>query len=408
MKSGLPADFSVWMRCSLFSHGRCASCWCSWDCFSAAPEVSSHCSALGRDAHDLDQLGIRRGGHACGCLATPATAPAERKDSYADKIEQEKKTLEKLRGTIVEKRKKADEAEKKRESVLQGLQSLDERLVRYRQEHQDIRKQLKKKDLEIEHMSVQLSRLSERIDERQDAIAARLRVQYVEGRFWHLKTLLAASSSGDFQRRFRYLSAVTQREYDIMERYRKDADRIAEVERNREEARQGILAYKTSTEEKLTQIQRLKKEKRVYLAKITQEKESHDRAVEELERSASRVDSLLQELETRRRAAMASRPPSMAGGLKALRGTLLWPTDGQVVSYFGRQKHPTFNTYIQRKGIEIRAAEGSRYTVGACRSGGLCGLVERLWTRYNCGSCQRSLFPLRPRVENSDIRRDQN
>ena len=284
---------------------------------------------------------------------------AERKDSYADKIEQEKKTLEKLRGTIVEKRKKADEAEKKRESVLQGLQSLDERLVRYRQEHQDIVKKLKRKDLEIEQMSVQLSRLSERIDERQDAIAARLRVQYVEGRFWHLKTLLAASSAGDFQRRFRYLSAVTQREYEIMETYRRDAERIAEVERNREEARQGILAYKVTTEDKLAQIQGLKKQKRVYLAKITQEKESHDRAVEELERSATRVDSLLKELEARRRAALASRPPSAGGGLRALRGTLLWPNDGHVVSYFGRQKHPTFNTYIQRKGIEIRAAEGS-------------------------------------------------
>ena len=208
-------------------------------------------------------------------------------------------------------------------------------------------------------MSVQLSRLSERIDERQDAIAARLRVQYVEGRFWQLKTLLAASSSGDFQRRFRYLSAVTQREYEIVEGYRKDAERIAEVERSREEARQGILLYKISTEEKLAQIQGLKKQKRVYLAKITQEKESHDRAVEELERSASRVDSLLKELETRRRAALANRPPSAGAGLRALRGTLLWPTDGQVVSYFGRQKHPTFNTYVQRKGIEIRAAEGS-------------------------------------------------
>lgn len=292
-------------------------------------------------------------------LISPISADAERKDSYADKIEQEKKTLEKLRGTIVEKRKKADEAEKKRESVLQGLQSLDERLVRYRQEHQDAVRKLKKKDVEIEQMSVQLSRLSERIDERQDAIAARLRVQYVEGRFWQLKTLLAASSSGDFQRRFRYLSAVTQREYEIMETYRKDAERIAEVERSREEARQGIFAYKVSTEEKLAQIHGLKKQKRVYLAKITQEKESHDRAVEELERSASRVDSLLKELETRRRAALANRPPSAAGGLRALRGTLLWPTDGQVVSYFGRQKHPTFNTYIQRKGIEIRAAEGS-------------------------------------------------
>ncbi|MGC3973597.1 MAG: peptidoglycan DD-metalloendopeptidase family protein [Nitrospira sp.] len=292
-------------------------------------------------------------------LTSPMPAQAERKDSYADKIEQEKKTLEKLRGTIVEKRKKADEAEKKRESILQGLQSLDERLVRYRQEHQDTVRKLKKKDVEIEQMSVQLSRLSERIDERQDAIAARLRVQYVEGRFWQLKTLLAASSSGDFQRRFRYLSAVTQREYEIVEGYRKDAERIAEVERSREEARQGILLYKISTEEKLAQIQGLKKQKRVYLAKITQEKESHDRAVEELERSASRVDSLLKELETRRRAALANRPPSAGAGLRALRGTLLWPTDGQVVSYFGRQKHPTFNTYIQRKGIEIRAAEGS-------------------------------------------------
>ncbi|MCC2640267.1 MAG: putative Murein hydrolase EnvC [Nitrospira sp.] len=291
-------------------------------------------------------------------LILPPSTPAERKDSYADKIAEEKKRLEKLRGTIEQKRKKSNEAEKKRESVLQGLQSLDERLVRYRQDHQDIRKKLRKKDLEIQHMNVQLSRLSERIDERRDAIAARLRVQYVEGRYWHLKTLLAASSPGDFQRRLQYLSAVSQREYSIMETYRNDAERIAEVERNREEARQGILAYKTITEQKLAQIQSLKKEKRVYLAKITQQKESHDRAVEELERSAGRVDSLLKELETRRRA-MAARPPSASGGLRTLRGTLLWPTDGQVVSYFGRQKHPTFNTYIQRKGIEIRAAEGS-------------------------------------------------
>jgi septal ring factor EnvC (AmiA/AmiB activator) len=29
------------------------------------------------------------------------------------------------------------------------------------------------------------------------------------------------------------------------------------------------------------------------------------------------------------------------------------------VSFFGRQKHPTFNTYVQRKGIEIRTVEGS-------------------------------------------------
>ena len=293
-----------------------------------------------------------------GVLTETARPESDRRDSYGDKIEQERKNLEKLRGSIEEKKKKSDEVEKKRESILQGLQSLDERLVRYRQDHQDVRKKLKLKDQEIEQMNSQLDVLEHSIDERRDAIAARLRVQYVEGRFGHLKSLLASTSYGNFQRRFQYLSAVSQREFQIMGQYRYDADRVATVEREREDARRRILAYKASTEQKLSQIQGLKKDKRVYLAKITQEKESYDRTVEELERSASRVDTLLRELEARRRAT-AHRPPGGTIGIRALRGSLLWPTDGQVVSYFGRQKHPTFDTYIQRKGIEIRAGEGS-------------------------------------------------
>ena len=41
------------------------------------------------------------------------------------------------------------------------------------------------------------------------------------------------------------------------------------------------------------------------------------------------------------------------------KGALLWPADGRVVVFFGRQKHPTFNTYINKKGIEIETHEGS-------------------------------------------------
>ena len=80
---------------------------------------------------------------AAALLSTAAPCSAERKDSYRDKIEQERKNLEKLRGSIEEKKRRAGEAEKKRESVLQGIQSLDERLVRYRQDHQEIRKSRK-------------------------------------------------------------------------------------------------------------------------------------------------------------------------------------------------------------------------------------------------------------------------
>ncbi len=292
-------------------------------------------------------------------VAAPSLpAGKERHDPITQKIEQERKALEQLKGKIEEKRKRADEAEKQRESILQSIQTLDERLLRYRQERQEIDRKLKKKDRELEELNAQLASLRARINERRDAILARLRVQYIQGRFGYLKALLGANSHGDFQRRFRYLSAVSRREYEVMQTYHVDVARTEHAERQRAEARAELAAYKASTERKLREIQDLQKEKRVLLAKITQQKESYERAAEELERSAARVDSLLRELEQRHKAA-AARPPAAALAPRGVKGTLPWPADGQVVSFFGRQKHPTFDTYIQRKGIEIRTLEGS-------------------------------------------------
>ncbi len=292
-----------------------------------------------------------------GSLYATASIGAGR-ESLSDKIEKERKTLDQLKDQIEEKRKQADEAGKKRDSVLQGLQSLDERLVEYRQAHQDISRKLRKKDQEIETLTRQMSILQDRIDERRDAILARLRIQYMEGRLGHWKTLLASDSYGDFQRRLQYLSAVSERDYALMGTFRADVDQMRQAERQREIARVGMLAYKQSTEKHVTDIKSLKKQKRIYLTNIIHEKESYERALQELERSASRVDSLLRELENRRRAAMV-RPP-VAGSLpRGLKGLLPWPAEGNIVTFFGRQKHPTFNTYVQRKGIEIRTPEGS-------------------------------------------------
>jgi murein hydrolase activator len=287
-------------------------------------------------------------------LGTPAGASA---DSLNEKIDRERRSLEQLKDQIEEKRRQADEAGKRRESILQGIQTLDERHMHYRQSHQEISRKLRKKDQEIEAINAQIARLRDGVQIRQEAILARLRVQYMDGRFGHWRPLLASDSYGDFQRRLRYLSAVSARDYGLIETFKSDMASMQEAERHRETARVGMVAYKRSTEKHLEEIKGVKKEKKLYLAKLTQEKESYERALQELERSASRIDSMLRELEQRRRAA-AAKPP--AGSLpKGVRGGLPWPAEGSVLTYFGRQKHPTFNTYVQRKGIEIRTLEGS-------------------------------------------------
>ena len=231
-------------------------------------------------------------------------------------------------------------------------------MVRHRQDHHDISKKLRKKDRELEDITEQLGTMRASIQERRDAILARLRVQYMEGRFGYVKALVAADSYVDFQRRRQYLSAVSQKDYELLGSFRADMVRMEQAERQRGEARTGMVAFKEGIEKKLADIRALQKEKKIYLTKITQEKDSYNRTVEELERSAARVDSLLRELEVRRRA-LAMRPPTAPTLPRGMKGALAWPADGEVISFFGRQKHPTFNTYVQRKGIEIKTTEGT-------------------------------------------------
>ncbi|MDH5667555.1 MAG: peptidoglycan DD-metalloendopeptidase family protein [Nitrospira sp.] len=281
-------------------------------------------------------------------------------DPIAEKIERERKTLEQLKGKIQEKRKRADAAEKKRESVLQGIQKLDKRMVRHRQDHREILRKLRKKDREIDVITERVSLMRAGVQERREAILARFRAQYMEGRFGYIKALLASDTYADFQLRRQYLSTVTQKDYELMSEFRSDMTKMEEAERQRAKAREGLVAFKETIEKKLTDIQSTQKQKKAYLDKITKQKDSYNRTVEELERSASRVDSLLRELETRRQA-LAMRPATIPAPApsNAAKGALPWPAEGTVVSFFGRQKHPTFNTYVQRKGIEIRTVEGS-------------------------------------------------
>ena len=292
-------------------------------------------------------------------MAMPVGLPAkERADPLSEKIERERRMLEKLQQEIIEKKKHADETEKKKESVLQAIQDLDGDLLQKRQERATIGRRLREKDREIDRINAQLTGVRARIEDRRSSILARLRAQYMEGRFGHLGILFTSTDYETLQRRLQYLSAVSQREYDLMQSYREDVNHLQQIERQRAAVRDEMLAFKQHTERKLGEIQGLKRRKNIILARITQEKESYDRALSELERSASRVDGLLKELEQRRKATAMQPPKDIRAGHPS-KGALQWPVDGEVVSFFGRQKHRSFDTYVQRKGIEIRTEEGS-------------------------------------------------
>jgi septal ring factor EnvC (AmiA/AmiB activator) len=300
------------------------------------------------------------GGMAAGLLAAPSAGLAkEKRDPLTQKIERQREALEKIQEEIKQKKRSSEQAERKMESVLESIQELDARLMQSRLERQEIGRKLKQKDHELEEINTVLASLRTRMGERRRSLLARLRIQYMEGRMGALKVLLASDSYADLHRRYQYLAAVSRREYDLLQDYQHDAQRLEQVERQRAAARDAMLSLKEDTERKLSEVQEGKRRKNLFLARITEEKESYDRMVAELERSAGRVDSLLKELLEQRTKMATAQIKQRGGKSHTLLGQFLWPADGDVVARFGRQKHPQFNTYVHRKGIDIRAPEGS-------------------------------------------------
>ena len=290
-------------------------------------------------------------------LALPG--PVCSADSLAEKIKKEQQSLEKLKGEIKENKRRSGDAQRKEASILQSIEDVDHQLKRRREALANVTAKLKQKDHDLEATSSAVLRLRNRIEERQDSIRSRLRVMYKEGPAADMRLLLASRDSQDLLSRYAMLRWISRREYQMLEVYRADLAQLESTNARLRHVRAELVSYQQETAEKLAQVRDERAKKDAILARVRSEKVLYETVAAELDKSAQRLEGLLRGFESRRKAAAAFRPEAGGEGLGKLKGRLGWPSEGDVMTLFGRQKHPKFETYVQRKGIEIRAAQGS-------------------------------------------------
>ncbi len=288
---------------------------------------------------------------------SPLEAGKKDPSTIKNEIDQERLHLEQLNQEIAETKRKASQAKKKHGSVLKNIESLDRRLYRQKEEQTRLNQQIKEIDQELANLQTRISQLEEHIQQNQESVSARLRVLYVEGRVGYLKTLFSADSLASAFQRMDFISWVAQREGELVRQFKEDMVQVQNLKERQSQARDSLLGLQEKTQRNIQDISGLKRKKRTVLVRLSKEKDTHERTVEDLERSAEQVDKILQALDQRFQLAQ-SRSRTIPGKLPSV-GSFLWPVQGKIVSFFGRQKHPTFDTYVNKKGIEIQAREGS-------------------------------------------------
>lgn len=272
-----------------------------------------------------------------------------------DQIQQEQTTLQQLKEKIKETKKKRKQAQQQHDSVLQSIEDLDRKLYAQRREFKRITRQIKSVDQDLAKIGALLADLHTSLGKRRESVKARVRLLYMEGQAGLVKPLLSAQSFGMFQRRLMYLATITKWEHSLLEGYRDDLAHTDRLRIQQSESRAKLLEHKQHIEKNLRSIKSTKREKKVVLASLKKTGDQHDRALMTLQRAESRKETLLNALEARRKLAEHKMAAIPGGAL--VRGNLVWPVEGKVVGWFGRQKHPTFDTYVKNKGIEIETLE---------------------------------------------------
>ncbi len=298
-----------------------------------------------------------------------AHAQAAATDASED---QQRRELESVRRQAAEKRKRAQELKVREGRAIKDLRSTERKLTTTRKNV----KQLTAREIELERQleatRVELERSRARLGDQRSRLAQRLRNLYKYGRARELEFFLSAQSFAQLLARMDFLTRVARQDRRILLGINEQKERIEWNEERLDETHQQVdktLDKKTEEQQKLD---RLAKQKQQSVTKIASDRKENEAAAAELERTAKRIQTLLADLERRRREeeerrrAQAQAPgaepakPLMPyeGEFEKGRGQLDWPLRGEIVGRFGNEKHPRFGTVTFNNGIDIRASPG--------------------------------------------------
>jgi septal ring factor EnvC (AmiA/AmiB activator) len=271
-------------------------------------------------------------------ITGPLALAAEKTPSH----EELKQIQEQLKGV----KKKVKESARQEKNVLTDLEKINRSLEAKKTEVKKLEGKLGQVGREMTATQSEMEDYRAKVQAKQSDLAVRLRDMYKTRRAGGEWVLLLSGDYGSMLRRYKYLTAISERDQSMVQGYEESID---ELTKNKE--------IKTARDTEAVKVQAQEQNKKELLESIRKQKSSYEAMARNLEEQSRRMQDLMRKLEAEARSKKNARP--LPKNIPALTGGLDWPVTGTVVSFFGKQKHPVYDTYIYKKGIEIAAPAGS-------------------------------------------------
>jgi septal ring factor EnvC (AmiA/AmiB activator) len=294
-------------------------------------------------------------------LCAMASAPAAQEGGSLDERMRAKDAeLQKLREEIAAERKKIDEVERKEKDIAGYLAKLDreEKLTR-----RLLAGLTDKEDMlaeQVERLRQDLGYSETVYDRRRMILAKRLREMYKSGSRDTWEELLQANDFGDLLQRYKFISAIAERDANLVEEVRQQKTDIAHREADLTESLAQATSARREKERELARLRANEEKRKKTLAELKTSKSGHQKRVEELARAEQDLLAIIEAFERERTASAPEAWEASAGkDFPELKGRMRAPVEGKRVRGFGASKHPEFGTVTFNPGIDIDARAGS-------------------------------------------------
>ncbi|MGH7476771.1 MAG: murein hydrolase activator EnvC family protein [Longimicrobiales bacterium] len=297
------------------------------------------------------------------CAALGLVSPASAQESTRRELRESALRLDQIREERERLQLEMQQLRSRVRDVSSELTNIERQVAYSNEVLQELNFQAATVEESVANVAAELTRSRAELRSRTQRLNRRLRAIYKQGALHSLRVLLSAQSVGELLNRYKYLQLVALHDRALIQ----DVTRLErELVGQELELREQMAILDGLREEKLgevEQLQRLETQHEQTLRNYQSRQRQAEGRLEQLERDAARLTTLIADLERRRveeerRAAIAGQP--VGGGAIGTRdlGALNWPVDGSLIYRFGPQRRPN-GVVLRWNGIGIGAPAGT-------------------------------------------------
>ena len=256
---------------------------------------------------------------------------------------------------------KKSEAEKTIGTVYEQLHAIQRDLDTATAELKQVQAERIQLDKDITKTEAELKEAQARLQSREKVFYKRVRDIYINGRLSYLDVVVGSKDFSDFANRMEMLKRILQSDMDLINTIKIEREEIASKKAKLEEDRAKVLELEKVAQEKQNLINQKKAERQAVLERAMNDRDTAERAYNELMASSASITAMLQQRAAERAAAAAAASQGGGGGATWVQGTgqLAAPVVAPITSDFGWRIHPIYGTRRLHAGTDFGVDEGT-------------------------------------------------